>query len=220
MAKTNTYQHFCPVARSLEVVGEKWSLLIVRDLLRGPRRFTDLAASLKSITPKWLTLRLRDLESAGVVSRQSEQGRREVWYSLTPVGEDLRYVVAALNEWGIRHELRPPIAGESVSARAMIVSSAGFLISTRTRFDSPRTWRFVFSTGEEFQLVFDGSRWSISSESADSPDVTVTANPSDWASFLAAADHSRSERLSTLEVRGNEGAVREFLDAFKVGVPA
>ena len=53
------YRHFCPAARALEVVGEKWSLLIVRDLLAGPRRFSDLRRSLTAITAKWLSARLR-----------------------------------------------------------------------------------------------------------------------------------------------------------------
>src|SRR5688572_20706163 len=101
MARTKTYEHFCPVARSLEVIGEKWSLLIVRDLLRGPRRFSDLHESLGKITAKWLTLRLRELEAAGIVVRESEPGRREVWYRLTPAGEELAPVVGALNSWGV-----------------------------------------------------------------------------------------------------------------------
>ena len=87
MARTRTYNHFCPVARSLEVIGEKWSLLIVRDLLRGPQRFTDLLRGLNNITPKWLTLRLRELESAGIVERDQEPGRKEVRYRLTEKGQ-------------------------------------------------------------------------------------------------------------------------------------
>src|SRR5256712_13990062 len=79
------YQHFCPAARALETVGEKWSLLIVRDLLAGPRRFSDLRRSLAAITPKWLSARLRALESDGIVTREVA-GEREVWHRLTPKG--------------------------------------------------------------------------------------------------------------------------------------
>jgi DNA-binding HxlR family transcriptional regulator len=100
MARTRTYNHFCPVARSLEVIGEKWSLLIVRDLLRGPQRFTDLLRGLNNITPKWLTLRLRELESAGIVERDQEPGRKEVRYRLTEKGAQLG-PIAALNVWGV-----------------------------------------------------------------------------------------------------------------------
>ena len=219
MAKTNTYQHFCPVARSLEVIGEKWSLLIVRDLLRGPRRFTDLAASLKNITPKWLTTRLRALETAGVVARQSEEGRREVWYSLTPAGEDLRHVVAALNEWGIRHELRPPQRDESVSARAMSNSAVGFLGSARIRFDAPRTWQLTFSSGEEFALVYDGLRWTSSAEIQDNPELTIETSPADWAAFLAAADGGRDAALARMTLTGEPRSVAEFMEAFHALAP-
>ncbi len=90
MARTRTYNHFCPVARSLEVIGEKWSLLIVRDLLRGPQRFTDLLRGLNNITPKWLTLRLRELESAGIVEPGRGPGRGEARHPLAEQGAHRR----------------------------------------------------------------------------------------------------------------------------------
>src|SRR6266403_2142339 len=76
------YQHFCPAARALETIGERWSLLVVRDLLGGPRRFSDLRRSLTAITPKWLSARLRAFEADGIVTREVA-GEREVWYRLT-----------------------------------------------------------------------------------------------------------------------------------------
>ena len=86
MARTKDYKHFCAAARSLEVIGEKWTLLIVRDLLRGPQRFSDLLRYLGPITPKWLSARLREMKEAGIVERDAQEGRREVWYGLTEVG--------------------------------------------------------------------------------------------------------------------------------------
>src|ERR1700741_4995129 len=94
-----SYQHFCPAARALEVIGEKWSLLIVRDLLAGPRRFSDLRRSLTAITPRWLSARLRAMEEQGVVERQRHSAR-EVWYRLTSKGEALAPVIDALLVWG------------------------------------------------------------------------------------------------------------------------
>jgi DNA-binding HxlR family transcriptional regulator len=85
------YQNFCPAARALETIGEKWSLLIVRDLLGGPRRFSDLRRSVATITPKWLSARLRALEADGIVTREVA-GEREVWYHLTPKGQALESV--------------------------------------------------------------------------------------------------------------------------------
>src|ERR1700758_4643398 len=93
------YQHFCPVARALEVIGEKWSLLIVRDLLAGPRRFNDLRRSLTAITPKGLSGRLRALEVNGIVEREAARPR-EVWYRLTPKGQALAPAIDALLVWG------------------------------------------------------------------------------------------------------------------------
>src|SRR5881296_2935632 len=88
------YQHFCPAARALETIGERWSLLVVRDLLAGPRRFSELRRSLTTITPKWLSARLRALEADGIVTRDVVE--REVRYRLTPKGEALEPVFDAL----------------------------------------------------------------------------------------------------------------------------
>ena len=82
-------QHYCPVAQTLERLGDRWSWLIVRDLMRGPQRFTDLQRYLAGITPKRLTVNLRALESEGIVEREREPGRREVWYRLTAKGQGL-----------------------------------------------------------------------------------------------------------------------------------
>ena len=73
-----TYGHFCAVARALEQVGDRWSLLVIRDLLTGPKRFTDLMDRLGGITPTTLSQRLRELDDAGIVTADREAGRREV----------------------------------------------------------------------------------------------------------------------------------------------
>src|SRR5215211_718965 len=106
---TRTYDHFCMLARALERVGDRWTLLVVRDLLGGPRRFTDLMDRLGGITPKTLAQRLRELTDSGIVEADRVAGRREVWYRLTPAGEELGPAVEALSLWGLRHALRPPI---------------------------------------------------------------------------------------------------------------
>src|SRR5215210_4392809 len=97
MTKSKMGNYYCGAARALEVIGEKWSLLLVRDLLR----------SLDGITPKLLTLRLRDLEAAGVVERDEQPGRRDVWYRLSPSGMALRPVVQELLIWGVEYGRKP-----------------------------------------------------------------------------------------------------------------
>jgi DNA-binding HxlR family transcriptional regulator len=98
------YAQSCPVAKSLEFLGERWTLLIVRDLLGGPRRFHDLRASLKSVTPAVLSQRLKILETRGIVRRRmySDHPPRAE-YALTDRGLELRAVVRALAVWGARH---------------------------------------------------------------------------------------------------------------------
>ncbi len=216
MSRTNTYQHFCPVARSLEIVGEKWSLLIVRELLRGRARFTDLAANLSNITPKWLTLRLRDLELAGIVNRQSEEGRREVWYSLTQAGRDLGPVIEALNVWGIRHELRPPQPGETTSIRAMVRSLGGFLNSSAVRPDHPCTWVFENSENGRRSLIFTGQRWRLGEGTEPDPDLVIRTDRFALARFLAAPEGARGEALQELELEGDPAEIAGFRAACSV----
>jgi DNA-binding HxlR family transcriptional regulator len=98
------YGQACPVARSLEFLGERWTLLIVRDLLHGPRKFQDLQESLTGVAPAVLSDRLKLLEAQGVVSRSfySEHPPRAE-YALTERGVELRPVVGALAIWGSRH---------------------------------------------------------------------------------------------------------------------
>jgi DNA-binding HxlR family transcriptional regulator len=118
-----TYDHFCLTARALERVGDRWSLLVIRDLLTGAKRFTDLMDRLGGITPKTLSQRLRELEDAGIVTADREPGRREVWYRLTPAGADLGPVLDALSRWGLQHAWRRPLPGEPLHAEHLLRSA-------------------------------------------------------------------------------------------------
>src|SRR5215468_928313 len=98
------YGQACPVARALELVGERWTLLITRDLLQGPRRFQDFQKSLKGIAPNILSEPLKLMEEHGLITRRfySEHPPRAE-YLLTPKGQGLGHVVGALAVWGSRH---------------------------------------------------------------------------------------------------------------------
>lgn len=101
----NGYGQDCPVARALDVVGEKWSLLVLRDLLRkGPQRFQELESSLSGVAPNTLSARLKSLESAGVIAaRLYETHPPRFEYFLTDKGKALGPVLKALHGWGERH---------------------------------------------------------------------------------------------------------------------
>jgi DNA-binding HxlR family transcriptional regulator len=98
-------QTHCPVARALDIVGEKWSLLILRDLIRhGPQRFQELERRLPGVAPNTLSARLKTLEEAGVIeTRLYERHPPRYEYFLTEKGQALRPVLKALYAWGERH---------------------------------------------------------------------------------------------------------------------
>jgi DNA-binding HxlR family transcriptional regulator len=95
-----SYGQFCPVAKAMELLDERWTMLVIRELLCGSRHFNALRRGLPRISPTLLSARLRTLERAGIVDRY-EQGR-QVSYALTPAGEQLRPIVEALGQWGLR----------------------------------------------------------------------------------------------------------------------
>ena len=212
MARTRTYHHFCPVARSLEVIGEKWSLLIVRDLLRGPQRFTDLMRYLGNITPKWLSQRLRDLEAAGIVEREQEAGRREVWYRLTPKGQELAPVVQALAVWGVDHALRPPLPDEPIHPERAIAVLITYRNKRRIRLPSPATWVVRFAADGAYTIEFDGERWSYrQGEPEAAVDVLIETTPEQWVAMLTAPPVERGRHAAALRVTGDPVRIAEFL---------
>ena len=119
---TRTYGQYCGVARALEMVGERWALLIIRDLLVGPKRYTDLRSGLPKIPTNVLATRLKELEQAGVVVRRVQpRPSGAVVYELTPYGAELEELVLGLGRWGARSlgELRP---GEIATADSLIMA--------------------------------------------------------------------------------------------------
>jgi len=101
-SRTRTYGQFCGLARALEIIGERWSLLIVRDLVLGPKRLNELRDGLPSVSPDVLAVRLTDLEDAGVLRR----GATGV-YELTEYGGELDHILVDLGLWGARSLSRP-----------------------------------------------------------------------------------------------------------------
>jgi len=211
-----TYNHYCPVARALEVVGDRWSLLIIRDLLRKPQRFTDLLHYSSNITPKRLTDTLRRLEEAGIVERESQPSRREVWYRLTPVGRDFAPVVAALGAWGLRYAMRPPLPGEVVHPDLAIGTTASSLNRRSRKLAQPATWLIRFLPGGDYTLSFCDDRWSVHQGSEMSVDVTLTITPEAWATFLAIEREKRGPMSQTMQIEGAPERVKEFLNTFGV----
>lgn len=100
----STERASCPVERTLEVIGGRWKVLILRELFFGVKRFGQLHRALHGITQKMLTQQLREMEEHGIVHREVYlQVPPKVEYSLTPLGASLKPIIEAMHEWGIRH---------------------------------------------------------------------------------------------------------------------
>jgi DNA-binding HxlR family transcriptional regulator len=206
------YPHFCMTARALEEVGERWSLLVVRDLMLGPRRFTDLSRSVGGITPTRLTERLRRLEAAGIVVREEPAAGREVWYRLTEAGEELRPVVDALGAWGFRYSDGPPRPGESVHPDHVMLANKVWLNRRPPKSRKPVVWSWRF--GEEgYTLRFDGSAWDLERGESEGAAVTVVATPEAWARFLTTPPDARRLPVDGVEIEGTAAAVKAFARA-------
>ena len=206
------YQHFCPAARALERVGEKWSLLVVRDLLAGPRRFSDLLRSLTAITPKGLSARLRALEADGILKREAA-GQREVWYRLTPKGHALQPVIDALLVWGLDHAVGPPRRGEAIHPGRAVDSITRYLERRGVRPTRPIAWALRFGGERSYTIRFDGHRWSR--ERGEAPaDIVIDTTPEAWVRFLSLDRAGRQRWLRTARVTGRPKHVEEMLSAF------
>jgi DNA-binding HxlR family transcriptional regulator len=198
-----TYDHFCMVARALEIVGDRWGLLVIRDLITGPKRFTDLMDRLGGITPKTLSQRLSELEDAGLVAVDREPGRREVWYRLTEAGADLGPVIDELSWWGMRHAWRRPRDGEPLHAEHLL-RSAIRAIDRAAGDHEPARWHFRLD-GADYLAEGDGGHWSLTAQAPPAPaDVTITATTRALAAFIFAGSDAG------LDVTGETESIRQF----------
>jgi DNA-binding HxlR family transcriptional regulator len=207
---TRTYDHFCMLARALEQVGDRWTLLVVRDLLGGPRRFTDLMNLLGGITAKTLSQRLRELEAAGIVDVDREVGRREVWYRLTPAGEELAPAVEALFMWGLRHARRPPAPGERVHPEHLL-KSFRILLARTTPPRQPLVWHIDVTDDGAYTLAFDGETWTLADRAAGTtPQVTITTDGDALARLFMTPAAERPEVPPGIELSGDRRQIDQF----------
>ncbi len=208
------YRHFCMTARALEVVGERWSLLIVRDLLLGPRRFTDLARSLSDITPTRLTSRLRSLEAAGVIERDSPERGREVWYRLTDAGLDLGPTIEALTLWGIEHAGERPRAGDPVHSEAAMIGTKVWLNRYAIAPPDGIAWVWRFPDQDYYTLRVTNGAWQLARGKDEGAAITVDATREAWATFLTSPREKRRLPSKDVELEGSRAELRKFAKAF------
>jgi DNA-binding HxlR family transcriptional regulator len=192
-----SYHQYCPIASALDLVGERWSLLVVRELLQhGQLRYSDLHRALDGCGTNILAARLKDLERGGVVRRRKlPPPAASTVYELTEYGKGLAPVLRGLAHWGAR-VMGPPTAEVELEE--------GWLAAALTIALPPTTACVEFRIGDEVASLVGGQ---VVEGPADQPDVVVTGDPSGFFHLVVDRD------VDAVEVRGSRRALRELLAA-------
>jgi DNA-binding HxlR family transcriptional regulator len=197
------YEHYCPVAHALDLVGERWALLVVRELMHGPKRYTDLAEHLPGIGTNILASRLRDLEAGGIVRKRTlPPPAASRVYELTEYGEDLRPAIRELALWGAR-SLGPPTARDE-----LFEGWLGNAVDTVLAPIAP-PGRFEFRVGDEVASLVDGE---ARSGPVEDPDVVVQGDPEGVYYMFV------ERRLDCVAVEGDRALLEQLLAVSPVPV--
>ena len=191
------YDQYCPVAHALDLVGERWSLLIVRELLEdGQLRYSDLDARLDGCGTNILAARLKTLEQGGVIRRHRLDPPAASWvYELTEYGAGLREVLHVLAHWGARSLRHPAARGDLDSGWLRGALRIALPAASGER-------RLEFRIGEEVASVVDDA---IVDGSIDDPDAVVIGDPPDFYRLMVDRD------IDAVRVDGRSEAIREML---------
>jgi DNA-binding HxlR family transcriptional regulator/putative sterol carrier protein len=207
------YQQYCALARALDVAGDRWTLLIVRELVPGSLRFTDLIDGLPGISRNLLTQRLRDLERDGVIARRELRppAARQV-YELTDDGRDLATAMTPLIAWGARR-LGDREPGESFRARWPAVTMAG-LADREAAEGVSETYQFLIGDSAFYFTVDDGSI-EVHDGRAGEPAVTWTTDEETWADIASGKiKTSAAADTGALTIAGDPQAAKRLRKIF------
>jgi DNA-binding HxlR family transcriptional regulator len=212
MGVRRTYGEGCAAAHALDLVGERWALLVVRELLLGPKRFTDLREGIPHASPNVLSQRLRELEEAGVISRDTlPPPAASRIYVLSDWGKGLESVVLALGDWGSRSPLLPRDAEMSVDCHVLALKTV-FDPGAAEDLDATVQLRL---NGHRFRArVCDGS-FEVSRGTVENPDVTITTDTGTLKALIwNKRKLSEARRAGEIEIDGDENAAARFLRLF------
>lgn len=207
------YQQYCALARALDVVGDRWTLLIVRELVPGPRRFTDLLEGLPGVSRNLLTERLRGLERDGVVARKELPApAARLVYELTADGRDLADAIVPLIGWGARL-LGERTSDESFRPRWLAVAMAG-LADREAAMGVRETYQYLVGESE-FHFTVDDGVIEPHDGPAHEPAVLVTTDEETYAD-LASGKITASSAASTgaLTFSGDAQATKRLRKIF------
>jgi len=167
-----SYSQLCGIATALDVIGDRWAALILRDLLLGPLRFGELAEGLPGIGTNTLAARLKDLESSDVVRRELlPLPDRGTVYELTPYGRELEPILMGLGRWGTKSMGRLP-ADVATRSRWLVAAMLAFHDETK-RVARPTTWELRLTDGA-FTVRAKGTDLTVTAGAPDDADLVIT----------------------------------------------
>jgi DNA-binding HxlR family transcriptional regulator len=204
-----SYGQYCSIARALDIVGDRWTLLIVRELLlQGPCRFTDLKNGLPGVATNLLSTRLKELEDAGLVAREDAPPPvATVLYNVTENGLALQPVLKALGLWGLRYmsEERPD---DAFQARWLAYAPAWF--TTDADHDAPPAVIQLLAAGESAVIEMRGGDVHTQVGRADNPDLVLDGPPRAVLGLLTGLIDFKHARQLGLSTRGRRNLLKRL----------
>jgi DNA-binding HxlR family transcriptional regulator len=217
MATKRSYGDGCRFAHALDLVGERWALLVVRELLLGPKRFTDLRNGLPNASTNILTERLRELEQGGVIDKRKLPPPAGAWvYELTAWGRELEPMVTGLGAWGARSPLPPDTTRIGPDSIVLALRS---LFDPDAAGDSSAIYELRLG-GDAFSVVLAGGELSLARGACEEKDAAIETDPGTLAGLLTgelSVDDALEGGVATIE--GGKRAVGRFLRLFPMPEP-
>jgi DNA-binding HxlR family transcriptional regulator len=204
MPTRRSYGDACGIARALDVVGERWALLVVRELLLGPRRFSDLRRALPRASSNLVSDRLHELEANGVIGHRRLPPPAGSWvYELTESGRELQPIVLALGSWGLRVPLPPP--PRTVSAASALLYLQGVV---RPEPDVAPTVCRLELDEDVWTITLESGRVNVEPGEPTRADVAVHTDPE---SLVAILDDPAAHDADHVVISGDVAAWRALV---------
>jgi DNA-binding HxlR family transcriptional regulator len=217
MPTSRSYGDACAIARALDVVGERWALLIVRELLLGPQRFSDLRHALPGASSNLIADRLRELEGHGVIGRRKLPAPASSRvYELTEWGRDLEPILLALGDWAMRVPLPPAPATLSATSVVLFLRS-----SARPDPQAPPATCRLELDDRVWTIRAEAGRLHVQPGEPASPDASLRADPATLNALLEASrEFDTAVSDGSVVAAGDLSALRRLVQAVTAPAPA
>ena len=208
------YGQYCGLSRALELVGERWALLVIRDLLVGPKRFSELQRGLAKIPSNILTSRLKELEEAGIVQRRAQpRPASGSVYELTAAGRGLEEAVIALGRWGAQH-LGDIRTGEIITDDSMTMALRS-IFRPEAAADCDAAFELHVGDVVVNATVRDGAV-TVHKGSLESPDLVIEGGPKIRALLAGEISPAEALRSGAARVHGKRALFGRFIQLFRI----